>query len=236
MGEPLPQGPHQAVSRIRVLKAGRLGYAEGLALQQRLAAGRDAGAEPDTLILLEHDPVITLGRGAHAENVLLSEQQLAEQGVSLFPTDRGGDVTYHGPGQVVAYPIFDLKPDRMDVRRFVASLEEVMIRTCADHGVTAGRHEGKIGCWLGGEVSEGPWRKIGAIGVHLSRWITTHGLAFNVKPEMDHFRLIVPCGIAEYGVTSLATELGEGACPTVAATMDRIAGHFAEVFGAAVTG
>ena len=122
----------------------------------------------------------------------------------------------------------------MAVRRFVAALEEVMIRTCAGEGLVAGRHEGKIGCWLGGEVSDGPWRKIGAIGVHLSRWITTHGLAFNVRPDLDHFRLIVPCGIAEYGVTSLAQELGDERCPTVEATMDRIAGHFAEVFGADV--
>ena len=210
---------------IRVERPGRLSYADGLALQQRLAEGVRTGTGPQTLVLLEHEPVITLGRGATGENVLFSEEALRARGVELFPTDRGGDVTYHGPGQVVAYPVLDLKPDRCDVRRYVKDLEEAMIRVCADHGLRATRKEGMIGCWL-----PDPWRKIGAVGVHLSRWITTHGLAFNVDPDPSHFQLIVPCGIGEHPVTSLAAELDRP--PTVPSVMDRFEHHLLRIFAA----
>ena len=232
-----PERTSEAVSKIRVLRSGRLTYAEGLALQQRLANGRRAGAEPDTLILLEHHPVITLGRGGKTENLLFPKAVLEKQGVEVHESDRGGDVTYHGPGQVVAYPIFDLNPDRCDVRRYVCDLERVMIDLCADYGLVAGRKEKMIGTWLGGDATDGatgPWRKIGAIGVHLSRWITTHGLAFNVSTNMNHFNLIVPCGLTGLAVTSLSQELGQEQAPTVEETMDAITGHFARVFGARV--
>lgn len=228
--------PRPARRTFRVLKPGRVPYGEALALQRRLAAERAAGAIPDTLVVLEHPPTITLGRGAHAENVLLPREALAERGVELFDIDRGGDVTYHGPGQVVIYPILDLAPDRMDVRRYVTDLETAMIRTCADYGLTAGLKEKMIGTWLGGEVGEGPWRKIGAVGVHLARWITTHGLAFNVSTDLTHFQLIVPCGIASHGVTSLAHELGAARCPPVEEVMDRMVGHFLDLFDADLVG
>lgn len=227
-GTPSPGAPTR---RLRVLEAGQLSYADGLALQKRLADGRLEGREPDTLILLEHPPVITLGRGAKAHNVLFSAEALAARGIEVAPCDRGGDVTYHGPGQVVAYPILDLKPDRCDVRRYVQNLEEVMIRCCADHGLAARRKEGMIGAWLGGDDG-GPWRKIGAVGVHLSRWITTHGIALNVAPDLSHYGFINPCGITEHPVTSLEAELGADRCPSVEAVMARVVAHFCDVFDA----
>jgi lipoyl(octanoyl) transferase len=216
---------------VRILRPGRVPYGEALDLQKRLADERLKGEAPDTLILLEHPPVITLGRGAKAHNVLFTAEALAARGVSLAPCDRGGDVTYHGPGQVVAYPILDLKPDRCDVRRYVQDLEEVMIRCCADHGLAGRRKDGMIGAWLGGEDGES-WRKIGAIGVHISRWITTHGIALNVAPDLGHYQLINPCGITEHPVTSLEAELGAASCPAIDAVMDRVAAHFADVFDA----
>ncbi|MDF1566170.1 MAG: lipoyl(octanoyl) transferase LipB [Deltaproteobacteria bacterium] len=221
----------RAVERIRVERLGTISYAEGLARQQALAEAHFEGGAPDTLLVLEHAPVITLGRSGKPANVLLSPEALAERGVELVECDRGGDVTYHGPGQVVCYPIFDLKPDRQDVRRFVADLEEVMIRTAATLGVHARRKEGMIGCWLGDGEAE-PWRKIGAIGVHLSRWISTHGLAFNVRTRMDHFQLIVPCGISEYAVTTLEQELPPEALPSNEEIAERLITAFGEVFDA----
>src|SRR5207237_413283 len=152
--------------------------------------------------LREHPRVITLGRGAKADNVLLSREELERRGFSLFETDRGGDVTYHGPGQIVGYPILDLKPDRKDVRKYVASVEEVMIRTAAAYGVKAERMPGRIGVWT-------PSGKLGAIGVHISRRITSHGFAFYVRPDLQDFAAIVPCGISDAGVTSLARLLGK---------------------------
>ncbi len=176
--------------------------------------------------------MITLGRSARREHVLLTEAALAAEGIEVVACDRGGDVTYHGPGQVVLYPILDLAPDRCDVRRYVSDLEEVMIRTCARFGLAARRKAGMIGCWLGGEGPADPWRKIGAIGVHLSRWITTHGLAFNVDPSMQHFAAIVPCGIGDHPVTSLALELGEA--PPLDAVAEVLVESFAQVFGATI--
>lgn len=213
---------------FRVLEAGRVSYAEGLVLQQRLAEGLRHGTEPDTLVLLEHDPVITLGRGSRVEHVLLSRETLAARGIDLQECDRGGDVTYHGPGQLVVYPIFDLSPDRRDVRRYVNDLEEVMIRMCADHGLRASRKPGMIGAWLGED--DGCWRKIGAVGVHLCRWITTHGLAFNVAPQMEHYTLIVPCGISAHPVTSLERELDRA--PSVEDVAGAVVDHFRTVFDA----
>jgi lipoyl(octanoyl) transferase len=188
-------------STLAVRRLGRLRYAEGLELQARLVEDRVTGRIPDTLLLLEHEPVFTLGRNARRENVLFPADALRAQGFEVFETGRGGDVTYHGPGQVVGYPIIDLKPDRQDVHRYVRDLEEVMIRTCADFGVDAARIKGCTGCWVGDA-------KIGAIGVRLSRWVTSHGFAFNVNVDLKPFEMIVPCGIREKGVTSLERLLG----------------------------
>ena len=204
-----------------VRRLGRVRYADGLALQERLVGERKTGAIADTLLLLEHDPVFTLGRNARHENMLVSGELLRARGFDVFEAGRGGDVTYHGPGQLVAYPIFDLAPDRKDVHRYVRDLEEVMIRLCADHGLAAGRVAGRTGCWVGDE-------KIGAIGVRLSRWVTSHGLAFNVNADLAPFGLIVPCGIRDKGVTSLERRLGRKL--PLGEVMDRLTAHFAEIF------
>jgi len=193
------------LSAMRTLSAYRLGrvaYDAAHALQQRLVAARQRGEVGDTLLLLEHPPVITLGRGAHAENLLFGREMLEARGFLVHETGRGGDVTYHGPGQLVAYPIVDLSPERRDVRRYVRDLEETMIRVCADWGLAAGREEGLNGAWIGD-------RKVGAVGVRISRWVTMHGFALNVNTDLSHFGVIVPCGIAGRGVTSLAQELGQ---------------------------
>jgi len=193
-----------------------------LALQAELVAQRKAEAIPDTLLLLEHEPVFTMGSSAKAQNVLLSEAELRERGFDVFEAGRGGDVTYHGPGQVVGYPILDLSPDRRDVHRYVRDLEEVLIRACADFGVAATRIAGLTGAWVGDA-------KIGAIGVRLSRWVTSHGFALNVRAEaLGPFRLIVPCGISDKGVTAL--ELRAGRAVDMDAVMDRLAHHLAAVF------
>ena len=196
-------------------------YARGLELQEGLVAERQAGRIPDQLLLLEHDPVFTLGRNARAENVLFPAEALRERGFEVFETGRGGDVTYHGPGQVVGYPILDLSPDRRDVHRYVRDLEEVMIRTCADYGLAASRVAGLTGTWVGDE-------KIGAIGVRIARWVTSHGFAFNVATDLSAFDLIVPCGIRGRGVTSLERRLGRPV--PLDEVMDRLAAHFAAVF------
>jgi lipoyl(octanoyl) transferase len=178
-------------------------YAEALALQRGLAEERRHDRIPDTLLLLQHPAVITVGNRGDGgrSHIVASAEHLAGLGIDIHETGRGGDVTYHGPGQIVGYPILDLKPDRQDVHKYVRDLEEVMIRVCAGYGVQAGRIQGCSGTWVRGE-------KIGAIGVRISRWITSHGFAFNVNTNMDHFRLIVPCGIADKGVTSLSRLLG----------------------------
>jgi lipoyl(octanoyl) transferase len=224
---------------------GRIRYAEAHALQERLLAARVRRVVGDTLLLLEHDPVVTLGRGAHAENVLLSPEDLARRGVDLAETGRGGDVTYHGPGQLVAYPVFDLHPDRLDVRRYVRDLARVMVALAREHGVDASFIEGDsklVGVWAD-EASPARWAgdprapggaarpaKLGAIGVRLSRWVTMHGFAFNVSTDLEGFRLIVPCGISAYGVTSLEA-LGAGR-PTVEDVGRASVVHFARTFEA----
>jgi lipoyl(octanoyl) transferase len=224
---------------------GRVRYAETLALQERLLERRLAGEVGDTLLLLEHEPVVTMGRSARHENVLAPRARLEAMGIDLHETGRGGDVTYHGPGQLVAYPIFDLNPDRCDVRRYVRDLARVMVGLAADFGVEAAFLEGDpklVGVWVD-EASPRKWpgdpreaggatqtAKIGAIGVRLSRWVTMHGFALNVSTDLDGFRLIVPCGIAHYGVTSLA-KLGVGAPPVRDAAGAAVA-HFERVFDA----
>jgi lipoyl(octanoyl) transferase len=186
---------------LAVHRLGRIGYAEALAIQERLLEARAEQRVPDTLLLLEHDPVITLGRGAKPEHVRASRALLQNQGVALHETGRGGDVTYHGPGQLVGYPIVDLSPDRRDVRRYVERLEEVMIRIAGSYGLSAGRIEGLHGAWIED-------RKLGAVGVRIRKWVTMHGFALNVTTELGGFDLIVPCGIPDKRVTSLAKELG----------------------------
>ena len=212
-------------SKSRVVEVRRLGivpYAEALALQKTLVEERRAGRVPDLLLLLQHPPVITFGvRRDSRAHVKASDQQLALHGIEVHEAGRGGDVTYHGPGQIVGYPILDLRPDRCDVHRYVRDLEEVMIRVCADYGVAAHRVEGMSGAWVDVE-------KIGAIGVRISRWITSHGFAFNVNTRLEDFQLIVPCGIADRGVTSLRKLLGTEL--SMEEVEDRIIRRFAEVF------
>jgi len=227
---------------------GRVRYAEAHALQERLLDARVRGEIGDKLLLLEHEPVVTLGKGAKEGNVLVPREDLARRGIDLHETGRGGDVTYHGPGQLVAYPIFDLHPDRLDVRRYVRDLARVMIALAADHGIGASFIEGDsklVGVWVD-EASPRAWpgdprepggaakpAKIGAIGVRLSRWVTMHGFAFNVTTALDGFQLIVPCGISQYGVTSLAA-LGAPA-PSVEDVARASVVHFARVFEADAT-
>jgi lipoyl(octanoyl) transferase len=210
------------VRALRVQKLGRVEYADGLELM-RLAAERVRARDPDGdwLFLLEHPPVLTLGRGADGSNVVASPEWLARRGFEVHETDRGGDVTYHGPGQIVAYPVVDLSASP-DVRKFVSALEEAMIRTCADWGIEAGRHAEHRGAWIGA-------RKVGAVGVHLSRWISTHGIALNADADLSHFSSIVPCGIGDptLGVTTLAAELRRAGrpVPAIAEVEERLASH-----------
>lgn len=214
--------------KLVVRHLGRVEYEDGLALMERLAAARDKGLAPDTLLLLEHPPVITLGRAAKPSNILLSPEELAARGVTVHEINRGGDVTYHGPGQLVGYPIFDLKPERQDVRRFVRDVEEAIIRTVARWGIEAGRIPKWTGVWVGDETDPNA-RKICAIGIHIKRWVTTHGFALNVMPDLSHFGMIVPCGIAERGVGSIAQLTGRLVDPDEVARV--VAEEFGEVFG-----
>jgi lipoyl(octanoyl) transferase len=212
------------VRELEVRRLGSVRYAEALALQQALVDERKAGRGRDVLLLLEHPHVITLGARSDAarSHVVATPERLEELGVELVATGRGGDVTYHGPGQIVGYPILDLRPDRRDVYRYVRNLEEVMIRVTAAHGIEAGRVGDLTGVWVGAE-------KIGAIGIRVSRWITSHGFAYNVGTDLDYFRLIVPCGIRDRGVTSLSRLL-EREVPT-SEVEDVFVRVFCEVFG-----
>jgi lipoyl(octanoyl) transferase len=205
------RGGAAATPRVRppvdVRRLGLVSYGDALALQQSLVEERRDGRVGDTLLLLQHPPVITLGvRTRHGPtHVVASAEQLEVEGVTVVETGRGGDVTYHGPGQLVGYPIYDLRPDRCDVHRYVRDLEEVQIRALASFGVEARRVEGLTGVWVG---EAGREEKIAAIGIRISRWITSHGFALNVGTDLGHFGLIVPCGIADRGVTSLERVLG----------------------------
>jgi lipoyl(octanoyl) transferase len=210
----------------RALEVRRLGvvpYAEALALQRALVEERRAGTASDVLLLLQHPPVITLGVKVDDSraHILAAPARLAELGLEVHETGRGGDVTYHGPGQVVGYPIVDLRPDRQDVHRYVRDIEEVMIRVCGDYGIVAGRIQGLTGTWVGAD-------KIGAIGIRISRWITSHGFAFNVTTNLNHFGLIVPCGISERGVTSV--ERVTGRTVAISEVEDAFVRHFCAVF------
>ncbi len=206
-------------------RLGTIDYAEAHRLQKELQAKRISGEIDDTVLLLEHPPVLTMGRSAKEQHVLAAPDVLAARGISVHEVGRGGDVTYHGPGQLVAYPIIDLKPDRRDVRKYMWSLEETMIRTCADFGLAATRVEGLNGAWIGN-------RKVGAVGVRISRWVTMHGLAINANSDLTHFDLIVPCGIQDKTVTSLTAELGRTVF--AADVIDPLARHLADLFDTTV--
>ena len=179
---------------------GRAGYLEAARLQHALVRERQAGNVPDLFLLLEHPLVITLGRGSHAENLLADEATLAAAGATVWETTRGGDVTYHGPGQLVGYGILDLRQHGRDVARYLRDLEEALIRTLGDFGLAAGRRTGLTGAWVGDE-------KVAAIGVRAERWVTAHGFALNVDPDLGHFGWIVPCGIRDHGVASIGSLL-----------------------------
>jgi lipoyl(octanoyl) transferase len=217
-------GPRSGVtSTLEVRRLGRTPYAEALDLQRRLVEERKADQIGDLLLLVEHPHVLTLGvRGdGGRSHILASSEALAARGIEVFETGRGGDVTYHGPGQLVGYPIVSLKPDRCDVHRYVRDLEEVLIRTAADFGVMSGRIDGLTGVWVGDA-------KLAAIGVRISRWVTSHGFALNVATDLDQFNLIVPCGIADRGVTSLGRLLGQPV--DMRSVEERLVVHFCEVF------
>ncbi len=227
-----------------IVDLGLMGYAEAYALQKRVVAARKADAIGDVLLLCEHTPVITQGRNGKREHLLVSENVLRQRNVEFFETSRGGDVTYHGPGQLVGYPILHLGAIRKDVVWYVRMLEEVMIRTSAEFEVTAHREEGKTGIWVKNEgkeftrstqraqssqSGEGAAEKLGAIGVHISRWVTSHGFAYNVTTDLRNFDLIVPCGIAGRKATSLEKLLGRNV--NLSGVALKIALHFGEVFG-----
>jgi lipoyl(octanoyl) transferase len=222
---------------ISVIQLGSVDYATGLRLQSELIAARKEDQIPDTLLLLEHKPVITLGRNAKQQNVLLSQDLLKNKGVELFETDRGGDVTFHGPGQLVGYPIFDLRGfptsggttlKHLGAVDYVRKIEEVLIRTCLEYGVPTKRVNGLTGVWTDWSSSQED-SKVAAIGVHISRSVTSHGFALNVNTDLRYFKLIVPCGITDKPVTSLQQELGK--------TLDldevaqRVSRSFGRVFG-----
>jgi lipoate-protein ligase B len=202
------------------------GYSDAWALQKRLVAARKANAIEDVLLLCEHPHVITLGRSGKREHLLASEHVLRQKGVELHATDRGGDITYHGPGQVVGYPILNLGAIRRDVVWYVRMLEEAMIRATAEFGVSAGRLEGKTGIWVRTAPTE---EKLAAIGVHISRWVTSHGFAYNVSTDLRFFDLIVPCGIADRKATSLEKILSRSMERKEVAP--QLVKHFGEVFG-----
>ena len=205
--------------KCTVLELGRIAYGSALEWQQRLVAERKQGTGEDHLLLLEHPHVITLGRNGKMENLLAGDEVLDRAGISFFPTDRGGDVTYHGPGQLVGYPILDLREWKRDVGAYVRAIEQTIIDTLADYGIAAGRIPKLTGVWVGE-------RKIASIGVHLSRWVTSHGFALNVSTDLSYFQYIVPCGLTK-PVTSMAA-LGVRA--TVVEVGGTLAAHFGRIF------
>ena len=229
----------------QIIDLGLLGYAEAYGLQKRLVAARKADLIGDVLLICEHTPVITQGRNGKRDHLLVSESVLRQRNVEFYETSRGGDVTYHGPGQLVGYPILQLGAIRKDVVWYVRMLEEVMIRASAEFGIRAKREEGKTGIWVGGEEKEftqssqraqssqseegATAEKLGAIGVHISRWVTSHGFAFNVATDLRNFDLIVPCGIAGRKATSLEKLLGRGV--KMGEVAPKMARHFGDVFG-----
>jgi len=207
---------------VKVLNLGVEPYGEALKLQHQLVAARSEGRIEDILILLEHPPVITLGRRGNEDNILVSRQWLAAHSIEVYRVERGGDVTYHGPGQLVGYPIMDLRQRHQDVAWYIHSLEEVLIRTLLDFGVVAGRLEGNVGVWLDER------RKIASLGARIDNWITYHGFALNVSPDLSHFRLIVPCGLVGKEATSMEKALDRRV--DMAVVRERVARHFTRVF------
>jgi lipoyl(octanoyl) transferase len=205
--------------RCELRDLGRLEWHKAFVVQQSLAEQRKRGEIPDQLLIVEHPHVVTLGRNGKEANLLASPELLSRAGISFCETDRGGDVTYHGPGQIVGYPILDLRDWKRDVHLYVRSIEQVLIDTLADFGIVAGRVEGCTGVWVGGA-------KLAAIGVHISRWITTHGFAFNLNPDLKYFQYIVPCGLTK-PVTSMEKL---GVVAPWDAVVARIANHFARNF------
>lgn len=214
------------MSSCSVIDLGLVDYAEACKLQTRVVTARKAGALEDLLLLCEHPHVITLGRNGKRGNLLANENVLRQKGIAYFETSRGGDITYHGPGQIVGYPILNLGAIKRDVVWYVRMLEEVMIRASADFSLTARREEGKTGIWVGeGAAAE----KLAAIGVHISRWVTSHGFAYNVATDLRYFELIVPCGIVERKATSLEKLLRRQVDSDDAKRP--LIKHFGEVFG-----
>jgi len=214
------------VKICRIINLGLIGYAEAYALQKRVVAARKAEAIEDVLLLCEHPHVITLGRNGKREHLLVSERALRQKGMDYYETSRGGDITYHGPGQIVGYPILNLGTIRRDVVWYVRTLEEAMIRATAEFGVTAERVAGKTGIWVRTGNTE---EKLAAIGVHISRWVTSHGFAYNVSTDLRNFDLIVPCGIADRKATSLEKLLGRSVEEKEVAP--RIANHLGDLLG-----
>ena len=199
---------------------GCMAYGTAWDLQRELVTLRKAGAIADQLLFVEHPHVVSMGRNAKEQNVLVSQEMLKQKGIECWETDRGGDVTYHGPGQIVCYPILDLKEWKRDVGAFVWALEQVLIDTVADFGISAGRVPGATGCWVADE-------KLAAIGVHLSRWVTSHGFALNVSTDLNYFNCIVPCGLSK-PITSMERLLG--VAPSAADVRRALVRHFGEVF------
>lgn len=211
-----------ALPTVELIELGRTRYVEALAFQRHLHARRKAGEAPDTLILTEHRPVLTLGSAADGRHLLVPEAALAARGIDLVQVERGGDITYHGPGQLVAYPVLDLRGFGRDIHLYMRRLEETAIRLLADYGVAGERRPGTPGVWVGP-------RKIASVGVYISRWVTLHGIAINVAPDLSPFELINPCGLAGMEMTSIARETGRPA--PLPAALGRYAQVFAAVFG-----
>jgi lipoyl(octanoyl) transferase len=224
---------HAQMKICYIVDVGLIGYAEACELQKRLVAARKTGAIEDVLLLCEHPHVITLGRNGKREHLLASQQVLRQKGVEFHPSDRGGDITYHGPGQLVGYPILNLGAIRKDVVWYVRMLEEVMIRATAEFGINAERVAEKTGIWVRGthdsNAAGATEEKLGAIGVHISRWVTSHGFAYNVSTDLRYFDLIVPCGISARKATSLEKVLGRAVIRKEA--VQPVVRNFGEVFG-----
>lgn len=235
----MPKTTNKHSEPLIVADLGRMAYRPAWELQRRLQArviaakrAQEERLPPHLLLLVEHPPVYTLGKNGEAANLLASESLLAARGAEFVHIDRGGDITFHGPGQLVGYPIFDLGRLFTDIHRYLRALEEPVIRTCADYGVKAGRVEGRTGVWVGPD-HRGRERKICALGIRCSRWVTMHGFAFNLNTDLSYFELMVPCGIPDRGATSLATEVGHPVDESEVRT--RLSDHLAAVFELEIT-